>query len=217
MAKFDAFLIAGIAVIGVILIKKLADQQTVSVDQTQSDYTPYPSDTSYQPDYTYPTMTEPTPPQSAVLQTASIYTTSPQGVQNIANWEGKSYSAYRDIAGNLTIGRGHLIKPGDGLTAQSVLNDQQIENLFDNDIADAETSVKSRVIAPLTQGQFDALVDFVFQFGDGKFATSTLLQLLNKRQYDLAAAEFAKWVHANNQVVSQLVVRRQADTQIFYA
>ena len=49
---------------------------------------------------------------------------------------------------------------------------------------------------PLSQGQFDALVDFAFNLGSGRLATSTLLQNLNAGNYDDAAGQLLRWDHA---------------------
>lgn len=150
-------------------------------------------------------------------QPASVYTTSASGVDTIRQFEGYRNAAYNDGFGNITIGIGHLIVPGDGMDANTVLTDDEVENLFANDLATAENAVKSYVTAPITQGMFDALVDFVFEFGSTKFASSTLLRLLNLRNYEAARAELSKWVHAGNPpvVVAQIVDRRNADTAMF--
>jgi lysozyme len=55
----------------------------------------------------------------------------------------------------------------------------------------AEQAVQRLVKVPLTQGQFDALVDFCFNLGAGKLATSTLLKELNCRRYEDAARTVA--------------------------
>lgn len=54
------------------------------------------------------------------------------------------------------------------------------------DVAVAEAVVQRLVKVPLTQGQFDALVDFVFKLGGGRLASSTLLRNLNAGKYDEA-------------------------------
>ena len=146
--------------------------------------------------------------------------TSTAGLQNIIRWEGRSRSAYLDVSGKPTIGVGHLIRPGDGLSIQSVLSDADVDNLFAMDIADAENIVKSDVTVPLTQGQFDALVDFAFQFGT-QLNSSTLLKKLNSGDYAGSAQELTRWVHSYDQktgnlvVVSQLVARRNAAVSMF--
>lgn len=145
--------------------------------------------------------------------------TSPAGIQNIVQWEGRRNQAYQDSAGNWTIGVGHLIVPGDGLNSQSNINDATVDAIFTNDLENAEMIVKGNVTVPLTQGQFDALVDFAFQFGNA-FVSSTLLKLLNAGNYVAAANEFQQWVHARNSsgqliLVGQLVQRRAADASMF--
>ena len=46
---------------------------------------------------------------------------------------------------------------------------------------------------PLTQGQFDALVDFCFNLGAGRLASSTLLKALNGGRYEAAAEQLLRW------------------------
>lgn len=153
---------------------------------------------------------------------ANSLTTSQQGKDNIQRWEGFEHAAYKDIAGNWTIGVGHLIVPSDGLTPQSILTDGQVYDLFANDLTNAEHTVKSLVSVPITQGMFDALADFAFQFGYGNethhgLSNSTLLRLLNLGDYNGAAAELPKWVHSGNQIIAQLVDRRDVAQQMFMA
>lgn len=151
--------------------------------------------------------------------------TSAAGLQNIINWEGRSNSAYLDN-GKPAIGIGHDIVPGDGLDMNSVITDATMNAIFANDIDNAERIVKHYVRVPLTQGQYDALVDFAFQFGD-KLGTggpgggpSTLLAKLNAGDYAGARAEFGKWINEHNaagQLVQnpQLVQRRAAAASMF--
>jgi lysozyme len=145
--------------------------------------------------------------------------TSQAGIQNIVRWEGRRNQAYTDSGGKWTIGIGHLIVPGDGLNSQSNITDATVDAIFANDLDDAENIVKANVTVPLTQGQFDALVDFAFQFGND-LGTSTLLKKLNAGDYAGAASELNRWVMSRNSSgqlvkVSQLVDRRAAATSMF--
>jgi len=89
--------------------------------------------------------------------------------------------------------------------------DAQLEaNL--NDVCD---TVNQLVFVPLTQGQIDALVDFVYEVGETNFECSTLLRKLNAGDYDGAAAEFPKWVHAKGQVLSGMVTRRERELALW--
>lgn len=69
--------------------------------------------------------------------------------------------------------------------------------------------------AKLTQHEFDALADFTFNVGCHAFATSTLLQKLNRGDVTGAANEFPKWDRANGKVLLGLQRRRTAERALF--
>lgn len=209
--------IVGLAVVGYLLwidSQNSLDQTDYSSQTPQDDGSGFVYDPSY--DYTAPAPEESfTHVSPEAYHSAISFSTSPTGRSNIQQWEGYSNKAYQDIAGYWTIGIGHRIVPGDGLTSSSIISDQQVQDLFNQDLTIAENTIRSNVTANITQGMFDALVDFIFNLGAGNFANSTLLRLLNSSDYQGAANEFSKWVHAGSSVVPQLVARRAADAQIF--
>lgn len=71
------------------------------------------------------------------------------------------------------------------------------------------------VKVPLTQNQFDALCDLVYNIGLGNFSTSTLLKKLNAKDYTGAASEFVKWNMAGGKVLSGLTKRRESERDLF--
>ncbi|HLI61923.1 MAG TPA: lysozyme [Terriglobales bacterium] len=75
--------------------------------------------------------------------------------------------------------------------------------------------VNRLVTVPLTQNQFDALVDFVFNVGAENFARSTLLRELNAGNTAGAAAQFLLWKWAGGVVSPGLLRRRQAEAALF--
>jgi lysozyme len=83
------------------------------------------------------------------------------------------------------------------------------------DTAGAVAAVNHLVTTPLTQGEFDALVDFVFNLGVAAFAGSTMLKLLNSGNHAAAANEFQKWDMAGGQHVAGLLRRRLAEKAEF--
>jgi lysozyme len=83
------------------------------------------------------------------------------------------------------------------------------------DLADAEKEVNRLGEGYLTQHQFDALVDFVFNVGAGNFRTSTLFRKLQARDFVGASMEFKRWVRASGKVLKGLVIRRQAEEDWF--
>lgn len=119
--------------------------------------------------------------------------------------EGLRLTVYRDIVGLETIGFGHLVKPGEDFSAGITV--AEAEAMLQADIANACDVVNREVTVPLTQGEFDALVDFVFNLGD-RLRTSTLLKLLNAGQHQLAEQELAKWDYAGGKPNAALHARR---------
>lgn len=124
---------------------------------------------------------------------------------------GPKLVAYQDQVGRWTIGYGHTagVKPGDCCTTE------QAEAMLHADIAWAEAFVNHIVTGILTQGEFDALVDFTFNLGSGNFQSSTLLKLVNAGDMEDAAKQFEQWDHAGGKVVAGLLRRRLAEEQVF--
>lgn len=56
-----------------------------------------------------------------------------------------------------------------------------------------------------------AIVDFVFNLGEGKYKASTLRKRVNERDWMSAAREIRKWVNAGGRKLSGLVLRRELE------
>lgn len=119
---------------------------------------------------------------------------------------------YQDTGGVWTIGYGHARKPGDNFIG---VTPEGAEALLREDLKDAEDAVNTWVNVPLTQGQFDALVDFTFNLGARQFRDSTLLKLLNGGDYEGAAKQFGRWVYDAGKVQRGLVTRREKERKMF--
>lgn len=113
--------------------------------------------------------------------------TSQKGISLIKNCEGLRLKAYRCQANKLTIGYGHTnnVRPDD------VITQAEAEQLFKIDLANKEAIVNRLVKVILTQGQYDALVSFVYNGCD--LVGSTLLKKLNAKDYKGAAEQFIRW------------------------
>lgn len=83
------------------------------------------------------------------------------------------------------------------------------------DMASAEAAVRRLVKIELSQEEFIALCDFVFNVGAGNFGSSTMLKLLNEGNVDAAALEFGKWNKGGGRVLQGLVTRRSAEMAEF--
>ena len=138
---------------------------------------------------------------------------SAAGLQLIRQSEGFRDRVYNDVAGNPTIGYGHLVRPNESFP--NGITEDQANSILDEDVLQAEQTVNLLVKVALTQGQFDALVDFVFNMGAGRFAGSTLLRDLNLAQYGAAAEQLILWDHAGGAVVAGLKARREAEVALF--
>jgi lysozyme len=95
------------------------------------------------------------------------------------------------------------------------IDEPQAANLLACDVRDAEQAVQRLVKVPLTQGQFDALVDFCFNLGVGRLTASTLLKCLNAGRYDEAAEQLLLWDHTGGQECAALKVRREAEAELW--
>jgi lysozyme len=139
---------------------------------------------------------------------------SERGLAIIREFEGLRLHAYPDPASGgepFTIGFGHTIdvEPGDNCTLE------EAEQWLLDDCADAEVAVLKHVRVPLSQGQLDALISFVFNLGAGNFHKSTLLRKLNAGDYVGAWQEFARWNKAAGKVMPGLSRRRAAEAKLF--
>jgi lysozyme len=136
---------------------------------------------------------------------------SQTGLQLTESSEGCKLDAYLDGGGVPTIGFGHTKGVYLGMTCSQL----QAEAWLLEDVQHAVGTVNSLVKVPLTQNQFDALVDFVFNLGSGAFNSSTLLRKLNAGDYAGANAEFGRWNHDNGKTVAGLTRRRAAEAALF--
>ena len=119
-----------------------------------------------------------------------------------------------------TIGWGHTV----GVRPGMVITQEQADLWFDQDHDLAGEIVSSYVVRPLTQSQFDAVTDFVYNVGRGMQGVrdgfvwlkngnhSTILNLLNAGNYEAAALEFPKW---NLPHLPGIIARRLAEQQLF--
>ena len=119
--------------------------------------------------------------------------------------------AYQDSGGRWTIGYGHTagVKEGDTCTQE------QAEQWLSEDIQWASSVVNKNVTVTLTQQEFDALVDFVYNLGSGNFENSTLLELLNSGDYAGAAEQFERWNKVHGTIIAGLVRRRLTEESEF--
>ncbi len=143
---------------------------------------------------------------------------SAAGLDLIKRFEGFRTHPYTDVAGFPTIGYGHRIVPPESFPPESFprgIGEPQAAAILARDVAAAERTVARLVKVALTQGQFDALVDFCFNLGAGRLASSTLLRCLNAGRYDAVAEQLLLWDLAGGEVNLGLKARREAELRLW--
>lgn len=138
--------------------------------------------------------------------------TSEEALAKIKEFEGCRLYAYRDSGGKLTIGYGHT----KGVKSGQAITQKQAEALLKGDLLPNEKFVGNLGL-DLTQGQFDALVDFCFNLGTANLYDSTLLKKIRTKASEKEIrAEFARWVYCNGRKLAGLVRRRQWEADRYF-
>ncbi|MBL8547403.1 MAG: lysozyme [Hyphomonadaceae bacterium] len=127
---------------------------------------------------------------------------------------------YNDPAGYCTIGYGHLIKRSncDGTESPEFLaglTPEAGELLLVEDMTPAQIAVMMHVSVELTDEQFAALTDFVFNVGEGNFQASTLLRRINEGNHDAVPTQLRRWVFAGGEEFEGLRVRREREINLY--
>ncbi|HEV2484226.1 MAG TPA: lysozyme [Terracidiphilus sp.] len=153
--------------------------------------------------------------------------TSDAGLALIKRFEGLILGAYDDeddhivrpgerVYGTLTIGYGHTSVAGPPrVYVGQEITEEQADAILAADLASVEIEVGHLVKVPLSQTQFDALVDFQFNTGWLGHSHSSILAALNAGNYRLADEDFMLYDRAQGKVITGLCRRRAAERDLF--
>lgn len=135
--------------------------------------------------------------------------------------EGFRSRLYNDAAQYCTIAYGHLIKLAscDGTEAAEFLQGVSKERgaeLLVEDMAKAQVAVMTSINVDLTDGQYAALCDFVYNVGSGNFRRSTLRKVVNGSQFERVPYQFRRWVKAGGRELPGLKTRREREIEVFF-
>ncbi len=135
--------------------------------------------------------------------------------------EGFRTRLYNDAAKYCTIAYGHLIKraPCNGEEPEEFrrgVTEPQGAELLVSDMEKARLSVMTLVTADLSDGQYAALCDFVYNVGGGNLKTSKLLQAVNANEFERVPFQFRRWTMAGGKEWPGLKARREREIDLFF-
>jgi len=136
---------------------------------------------------------------------------SENGLSLIKHFEGCELQAYKCPAGVWTIGYGHIKTAHEG----KVITQEQADEMLVEEMAEYEGYINRAVKVELNQNQFDAMVSWVYNLGNGNLGASTLLKVLNMGDYAGVPAQMLRWNKAGGKVLEGLTRRRQAEADLF--
>ena len=136
---------------------------------------------------------------------------SQEGLSLIKKFEGCKLQSYKCAAGVWTIGYGST----NGIEEGMEISQERADMLLLEDVEVFEKAVNELVEVPLEQNQFDSLISWTFNLGPTNLKNSTLLKVLNNKNYDEVPTQIKRWNKAGGKVLQGLVRRREAEALLF--
>lgn len=136
-------------------------------------------------------------------------------VQLIKRWEGCELEAYPDPGSGgdpWTIGWGST---GPGIRKGVRWTQAQADDRLALDVERFMRGVASVIKVEVTDNELGALTSLAYNIGQGAFARSTLLRLLNTGEKGQAAEQFLAWKKAGGKVMQGLLNRRRDERRVF--
>ena len=135
----------------------------------------------------------------------------------IKKYEDFSSKPYKCSAGVPTIGYGSTFYlNGNKVTMKdSPISEEVALSILFSVVEDFSKKVEKLLKVSVNQNQFDALVDFAYNLGIGNLQKSTLLKLINNKDFVGASKQFKLWNKANGKVLNGLTKRRKEEEELF--
>lgn len=143
----------------------------------------------------------------------NVRNVSEAGRRFITAHEGRRLQTYPDVAGRPTIGVGHLCRSFNEFPHG--ITEEECERLFIADLQWVCAEVSAAAHRGLTQTQFDAVADFVFNIGAPRFQNSQVASSLKQRP-DVAPIFFFRWTKAGGIRNKALLARRHACAKLYW-
>lgn len=144
--------------------------------------------------------------------------TSQEMVELIKSLEGYRYESYLCPAGVWTVGYGTTKIDGQPVKPNMKVPKVQAEEYLKKDLEVFEREVQTLPnVNKLEQRQFDALVCFCYNVGNGSFHRSTLRKMIiHDPNNPLISKELCKWNKANKKVLAGLTKRRAIEAAWYF-
>ena len=141
---------------------------------------------------------------------------SSRGRAFIGAQEGLRLKAYRDSGGVWTIGYGHTSMAGAPRVQSGMrITKEEADAILARDLLKYEDEVMCEVKVPLAQCQFDALVSFTYNCGEGSLRDAVFLAHLNSGNVTAVPRVMLEFDTVAGRVLSALVRRRKAEASMF--
>ena len=132
-------------------------------------------------------------------------------------YEGVSLTPYKDSAGILTIGRGHVSDSTYPFDENTVYTPEMVEKVWRHDLSEAISLANNWLNNPhaLDDRVFDMTVDLIFNCGKPR----TYIQLLNEGDYDRAKDQLLRWIYVtsgDSRLVNVGLVKRCFGRYMYY-
>lgn len=138
---------------------------------------------------------------------------SEKGIEFIIKEEGEVLTAYCCQAGVWTIGVGHT---GKDVKKGMKITKEQSRELLKSDLSRFEDIVNKSIKISLKQYEFDALVSFAFNVGEGAFSKSALVNKINSStSLKEIEAQFRRWIYGGGKILSVLQGRREREIKLY--
>jgi lysozyme len=96
-----------------------------------------------------------------------------------------------------------------------IISKEQADNMLLNELDEYCEHVEKAVDVDLEQCMFDALVSWTYNLGPTNLNNSTMLKVLNNKEYDEVPHQIKRWNKAGGKVLQGLVRRREAEALLF--
>ena len=83
------------------------------------------------------------------------------------------------------------------------------------DVKPKAAAVNQSIRVPLFQGQYDSLVSWTFNLGEGALKSSTMLKKINAARHDEVPGQMKRWNRAGGKVLKGLERRRQSEAALY--